>query len=173
MDAEKYFDRLKKIFLNHLWDTNEKSCLLWTGYLNPLHGRAYVTMKDADGKSIGLSVHRMAWILNRGPIPQGKHVLHTCDTGNCANVDHLYLGDHKQNMRDMAERRRASSGSRHHNALLNEEKVSLIKTELRKGKTIASLGREYGVSRTAIANIKNGKNWIHVQPLAGTVEGGK
>lgn len=37
----------------------------------------------------------------------GKNlVLHTCDNPRCLNPEHLYLGDHKQNMRDKISRNR-------------------------------------------------------------------
>jgi hypothetical protein len=54
-----------------------------------------------------MNTHRAAWILKKGPIPKGLSVCHTCDNGLCVNVEHLYLGTHAQNMRDMAERGRA------------------------------------------------------------------
>jgi hypothetical protein len=49
---------------------------------------------------------RSAWLLYRGEIPDGSHVLHTCDVSLCVNPDHLYLGSHLENIRDLVVRRR-------------------------------------------------------------------
>lgn len=57
-----------------------------------------------DGKQE--RAHRAAWLLHRGSIPEGRHVLHTCDVRACVNPDHLYLGDDLDNARDRDQRRR-------------------------------------------------------------------
>lgn len=33
--------------------------------------------------------HRVAWEINRGPIPSGKHIDHLCRNRGCVNPDHL------------------------------------------------------------------------------------
>lgn len=54
--------------------------------------------------------HRMAYMLTYGAIPDGMFVCHTCDNRVCCNPAHLYLGDHRQNMRDMSVRGRTRNG---------------------------------------------------------------
>src|SRR5258706_14549911 len=36
-------------------------------------------------------LHRVAYTLFIGPIPQGMCVCHTCDTRNCVRPEHLFL----------------------------------------------------------------------------------
>lgn len=56
-------------------------------------------------------VHRVAWELFVCPIPRGNSVLHRCDNRLCANPAHLFLGNHQDNMRDMAAKGRGTSGA--------------------------------------------------------------
>lgn len=51
-----------------------------------------------NGKT--MRAHRAAWIKTNGFIPDGLYVLHKCDNRACVNIDHLYLGTQKDNMRD-------------------------------------------------------------------------
>lgn len=45
-------------------------------------------------------VHRVAWTIERGPIPDGLYVLHRCDNPPCVNVEHLFLGTVRDNNAD-------------------------------------------------------------------------
>ena len=46
--------------------------------------------------------------LHMGLFPDGMIVRHDCDTPRCVNPAHLRLGTHKDNVRDMVNRRRAA-----------------------------------------------------------------
>jgi len=69
------------------------------------------------GKAIG--AHRAAWILFRGPIPEGMVVCHRCDNRPCANVEHLFLGTQADNMRDMWAKARACTGDAMRQAVID------------------------------------------------------
>ena len=65
------------------------NCTLWTGYKNR---NGFGQQKFRGGTWLA---HRVAWVLERGEIPAGKFVLHTCENHACIDSAHLYLGDAK------------------------------------------------------------------------------
>lgn len=75
-------------------------CWLWLG---GTQAAGYGFFKHAGDTT----AHRSSWILYRGPIPEGLHVLHKCDVRQCVNPDHLFLGTQVDNMKDMAAKGRA------------------------------------------------------------------
>ena len=102
--------------------------------------------------------HRLAWTLANGPIPEGLHVLHTCDVRNCINIDHLWLGTNEDNMRDKISKNRQARGITHANSKLDEEKVREIR---KRGKTelYSTIAKDYGVTKMTINDVMNGYSW--------------
>lgn len=85
-----------------------RECWEWSGCKNENgYGQLY-----ANGSARG--AHRVAWELMRGAIPDGRSVLHRCDNPACCNPDHLFLGDHTANMRDMVAKGRGSEQRKTH-----------------------------------------------------------
>lgn len=82
-----------------------KPCKNWTGAKRRGYGA-----KRYLGRTLG--AHRIAWIKAYGD-PGKLYVLHKCDNPACIQLNHLYLGTQKDNMRDRIERGRYSNGSEH------------------------------------------------------------
>lgn len=80
------------------WSKVEKTdaCWLWRGGVKPNgYGRFVI------GHSTQVYAHRFAWELTNGAVADGLFVCHHCDTPLCVRPDHLFLGTHTENMRDM------------------------------------------------------------------------
>lgn len=105
--------------------------------------------------------HRLSYALYVGPIPNGMHVLHRCDVRACMNPDHLFLGTHQDNMADKMSKGRhvAPKGTQHGSAKLTEANVLAIRADSRIQIEIATA---YGISQTAVCDIKNRKRWKHI-----------
>lgn len=87
----------------------ENGCMLWTrGFFS----NGYPVITDSDRRA--RKGNRVALEVKLGRrLEAGEMSLHTCDNKRCVSFDHLYVGDHKQNMRDAAERGRMRSGDSH------------------------------------------------------------
>lgn len=130
-------------------------CWEWTAYRKPDgYGRF-----NFNGRMC--LAHRAAWLLLKGPIPDKLLVLHSCDNRRCVNPDHLFLGTQKDNMDDMLRKDRGVfvRGERIGTAKLTAEAVREIRTSPKTG---GQLAREYGLSKTAVNNVRAGKTWTHV-----------
>lgn len=115
-----------------------------------------------------LLAHRVAWELERGPIPAGLLVLHACDNRACVRIDHLSLGTQAENMRDMdAKGRRVNTpmrGEANPAAKLTAAQVAEIRRAYApRVVTRAALAEKYGVSKALIEKILAGDLW----PVAG------
>ena len=88
---------------------------MWTGQKNDKgYGIVSGYPDGSNGKQVVVRAHRMAWEMERGPIPAGMHVLHECDNPSCVNVAHLFIGTHGDNMRDMCKKGRHPNSKRTH-----------------------------------------------------------
>lgn len=107
------------------------------------------------------TAHRASYVMHKGPIPGGLHVLHKCDRPGCVNPDHLFLGTHQDNMADLRTKGRAygAKGIANFGAKLTELQVLSIMADPRPALMLAE---QYGVSKTSIDHIRNGKTWRHI-----------
>ena len=108
-------------------------------------------------------VHRVAYVLAHGPVPDGLVVRHSCDVRNCCNPRHLSVGTHADNSADMVLRSRSSRGDRSPSAKLTAADVLKIRSRLSTGEKHREIAKDFGVSDGTIDHISSGRNWGHLK----------
>lgn len=98
---------MKRFFANV--DCPGQDCWEWKGA--KVGGTEYGSFNVAGKR---LRSNRAAWLLLRGPIPDGLHVLHRCDNPPCCNPDHLFLGTQLDNIRDAIAKGRMAGQKKTH-----------------------------------------------------------
>lgn len=145
--------------LDRFWSKVRKTddCWEWTG-TRAISGYG-VAWRDGTRPY----AHRLSWEIHNGPIPAGMYVLHHCDNPPCIRPDHLFLGNQRDNMRDMADKGRARGvierGPANPNSKLTAEDVRAIRVGLATGQRQADLARRFCVRPQSIDAIATGKSW--------------
>ncbi|MEU1293020.1 HNH endonuclease [Streptomyces sp. NPDC005840] len=142
-----------------------KTCWLWTAGQFGHSGYGSFSVK-VDGRTRSVRTHRHSWELANGPIPEGKHVLHRCDTPLCVRPEHLFLGDALMNAQDKVAkgrlRRGDAKGEANGHAKLTETDVRAIRTRVAAGESQAALAREFRVTAQSVCDIVKRRRWKHV-----------
>lgn len=130
-------------------------CWEWQGSC----GRNGYGQFKAFGKMV--SAHRFAYELYKGPIPDGLHILHSCDNKRCVNPDHLRAGTHAENMAEASERGLMPSGPNHPGFGKRPKRPS-------QANRVRVLGREYESQRDAERTLSLGAGtvrwWLKHKP---------
>lgn len=145
---------MKKKILNRSIPEPNTGCWLWGGHTNEDgYGKLSV-----EGKL--KSAHRVSFEAFNGKITKGLLVCHKCDTPQCVNPDHLFLGTQLDNMRDMSIKGRGAKFK--DGVKIKEETVLKIMERIKECVPFKDIAREFFVSASLVAKINNGKNWTRV-----------
>ena len=147
-------------FLNHIKKSSTPNgCWHWTGHIGT---NGYGSFGGGT-RGHRVYAHRFAYTFYYGQIPHNKWVLHTCDHPFCVNPNHLWLGNHRDNMRDMVQKKRHGYGSRNYGAKLTESQVKIIRAKYKfRVYTMVHLAKEFGIKRPTVSAIIHRKNWKHI-----------
>lgn len=113
---------------------------------------------EHDGKTH--RAHRLMCELAHGKSPSdGLDAAHSCGSRACINPKHLRWSGRSENMADTVLHGTAPRGERHGASKLTENDVRTISARLDAGETHQAIADAFGVSRNAISDIAQGKNW--------------
>lgn len=122
--------------------------------------------------------HRVSYIVFKGPIPDGQHVMHRCDNKACINPEHLSLGTRSDNMKDMVSKGRnyvpahfrgstnpsaidptLRKGSRNGRAKLTGDQAKEIRILVDSGRSFSEVAEAFKVSRHTVRSIARRMSW--------------
>lgn len=108
--------------------------------------------------------HRLSYQLNKGPIPEGMIVMHSCDNPPCVNPSHLRVGTYRENSLDSVAKGRHKTvdlkGTQHPLCMFGElmvQRLKIVSGGIGYWRLATLLGKQKHVS--AIQGVMNGKNW--------------
>lgn len=152
--------RVKITLSERFWTKVQRTetCWLWIRYRN----------KDGYGRFMFegrvWNAHRISYRLHYGDIPQGQEVMHVCDNPPCVNPAHLKTGTHRENIRDMLEKKRGRSpvGTQSPNAKITPEAVRQIRTLSKQGVHQKLIAKRFGITQSTVSKVVLRLAWRHV-----------
>ena len=124
-------------------EETENGCLEWTGSTNT-SGYGHMFYKGTT-----VRIHRFLYIITYDlKIDERDFILHKCHNKLCCNIDHLYLGNHEENMQDLLY-----NSDRYK---LKKEDVEVIRKSKMRTKDLAEI---FNVSDRNIYKIRMNETW--------------
>ena len=144
--AERFWEKVDK--------RGPDECWLWTAAKKD--GGYGVMRPEGQRSGPTIKAHRVSLLL-AGVDIEGKVVRHRCDNPPCVNPAHLETGTQAENCRDTSERGRHVGAAR-----LAPDDVRAIRRRLAAGDLHRVVAAAFGVARSTISAIAEGKAWRRV-----------
>jgi len=148
-----------KAVLDRFWSKVNKTHTCWLWVASKRNADGYGSF-DYNSKTV--LAHRMTYEIKKGPIPNGKCVLHKCDTPLCVRPSHMFLGTHLDNSVDKIKkgRSRVLIGESNGNSKLTYQQAQWIRNQ----ETInpKAVAERFNVSLWTVYRVTRGKSWRHV-----------
>jgi len=133
------------------------------GFRGSDDGNGYERVRHPLTKKWIRATH-LSWMIFKGPIPVGQFPCHKCDSPQCCNYEHLFLGGHAENRADCKVKGRHAFGERHGHAKITEATALKIREYLLEGEFQLDISRELGVSKSVVVRISGNYDWTHLGP---------
>lgn len=143
---------------------DESSCLEWP-YKRKATGLPYGIVRH-DGTD--WRVHRLAYKIVHGDIPDGKIIMHSCDNPPCFNPNHLSPGTRTENAADRHQKGRTKKavspvrGEAQWKSKLTDSDIIEIRESYRNGHSQTAVAIHFSISQVCVSRIVLGRSWKHV-----------
>lgn len=137
-------------------------CHVWTGARRNGYG-ALVVGYNAKKQPVKEGAHRLAWMAQNSPIPDGLFVCHKCDNRLCVRADHLFLGTAQDNNADRVSKDRGIKGGQVNTCKLTEDQVKEVVRLYSSGVLQKELARMFGIAQANVSAIVRGASWKHLK----------
>lgn len=135
-------------FFRFVSKPNSSGCTAWMGNLQ---NRGYGVIRIAGKR---LLAHRVAWIIENGPIKKEFFACHKCDNPACCNAGHIFVGTQLDNLKDACLKERMSKK-------LSLKDVMAIRS-IGTSMSLTGIAKQFGVSKKNVWQIIHHKIWKHV-----------
>lgn len=157
--SRKHSQDIAGRFAAFVSDGDSADCWEWQGYRDR-HGYGLFVIRGINHRA-----HRIAWVLANGPVAASEVVCHRCDNPSCVNIAHLFVGRATDNVADCVAKGRARGGSSlgelNPASKLTETDVVEIRRRVAAGELQCVVAKEFGVSKSAVADIHHNRSWRH------------
>jgi hypothetical protein len=164
-DTPSYEQKFRERFWGRIDVGGPDDCWEWQGH------RKHYGHGETMYRNRRIGAHRMAYILEVGPVDSETFVCHHCDNPPCCNPRHLFAGTAADNYRDMVNKGRRGvlppdanrcRGEEHRSARFTEETVRECRELAAQGWSYRALARRYGVTPRAATLVARRETWKHV-----------
>lgn len=161
-EKEEFIYKIQKRLIEKSKLNVETQCIEWTGFKDKNGYGELCIIKN--GIERFWKAHRASWLVHNGDIPNNMLVCHYCDNPSCIRIEHLFLGTHKDNMKDKMQkgRHRTHKGSECKRSKLNEIQAMEILNLKNSGISSHELCKKYNIKASTIRSIWQRRTWKHI-----------
>lgn len=148
-------EEIKQRFFSKVQPGNG-SCMVWTGKKKNKKGYGFFSVQGCE-----FTAHRTAYRLAYGNIPEGLHVLHSCDNPSCVNANHLSLGTNADNIADRVAKNRSNREPKRFYTTV--EQVKEVRYRYSQGERVCNISRVTGVPERRVRAICSRETWKSIE----------
>lgn len=162
VSEEIFYVNLTPKQISRFWSKTSKlenGCIVWNA-ARYSSGYGVIRLEKRNH-----ATHRVSYFLKFGPFMKDSEICHHCDNPPCCNPNHLFIGTHTDNMRDMfsKNRRESAKGEKHGSAKLTPAQVIELRERYARGEgSMEILGAQYGITRQSAYLIISRQCWKHI-----------